>query len=191
MADSLQDFLTAHGVNEQTSTEKVEELKQQFWLNYHREYRKNRKAKRKKITFEVSPQEKVFLEGKAAKNGMSMGRYCRESIMAYAHQKYMVPATGELERLMLEIRKIGVNINQSVKKINASKDGQSYEKSVMAMKEAVQFLQKKVHQELSEPPQLTDVIEAIFFSNPSEIAQIERILESVKAQQNSPQKEQK
>ncbi len=92
--------------------------KRKVWRELKREYRKNRKE----YTLVFSSEYAFQLESLAKEKGMLVPEFIRSLLKAYQNDTgYILPKENELKTLILEMRKVGNNINQIARYINTNK----------------------------------------------------------------------
>lgn len=92
--------------------------KRKVWRELKQAYRKNRKE----YTLVFSTEYAVQLEILAKEKGMPVPEFIRSLLKAYQNDTgYILPKENELKALILEMRKIGNNINQIARYINTNK----------------------------------------------------------------------
>ena len=106
--------------------EKLQDIKE---LNYNKEFIENYKNidnnLETQIRFRINENEKIFLEKQMKKTGnKSLTSEIKYRLINTIYiNKYFLPIELEkLNNLNIQIKKIGVNINQILKKINLKKD---------------------------------------------------------------------
>lgn len=76
----------------------------------------------------VNPQELSFIEAQAVKSGMPVSTYARSALT----RRKVAPKRSNLDdKLLLELNRIGVNLNQLMRHINAGRDMPSSADSVL------------------------------------------------------------
>ena len=92
--------------------------KQKLWREQKQAYRKNRKE----YTLTLSLEESTQLEGFATVKNMQVLEFIKSLLKAYQNNTgYILPKDNTLKELVIEIRKIGNNINQITRFINTNK----------------------------------------------------------------------
>jgi hypothetical protein len=94
------------------------ETQKQLWREQKRKYRQNRKEYALILTKNEAVQLKQFAQQKK----MKVPAFVKSLIKAYGKNTgYIIPDDNTLQSLVLEIRKIGTNINQTAKYVNTNK----------------------------------------------------------------------
>ena len=92
--------------------------KQKLWREQKQAYRKTRKE----YTLVFSSEYAVQLEEFAKEKSMQVPEFIKSLLKAYQNDtEYIFPKENELKTLILEMRKIGNNINQIARYINTNK----------------------------------------------------------------------
>lgn len=121
--------------------------KRQLWREQKQAYRKNRKE----YILILTPEQSLKVEELANEKQMGVQEYIKELLKANSEGNgYVVPKDSEIKYLVLEIRKIGSNINQIVKHINTVKAVSMYD--IQRLKERLTQLEHLVISSLTNPP---------------------------------------
>ena len=101
--------------------EEIEELKKNYWKSYRRQHNQDRKKRRIYVTF--NPQQFKIIEQAAKDHKIKKTTFTRQAVMAYIENSKIIPIdlSKKTEKLTIEIRRIGGNVNQIAKKVNMSK----------------------------------------------------------------------
>jgi hypothetical protein len=76
----------------------------------------------------VNPQELMFIEEQASMAGMAVSTYARSALT----RKKVAPQRSDMDdKLMFELNRVGVNLNQLMRHINAGRDMPSSADSVL------------------------------------------------------------
>lgn len=120
--------------------------KRQLWREQKQAYRKNRKE----YILILTPEQSLKVEELANEKQMSVQEYIKALLKANTvGNGYVVPKNNELKYLVLEIRKIGSNVNQIVKHINTVKAISIYD--IQRLKERLTQLEHLVINSLTNP----------------------------------------
>lgn len=121
--------------------------KRKLWREQKQAYRKNRKE----YILILTPEQALKLEALSVEKQMSVQEYIKELIIATETSNgYIVPKDSQLKNLVLEIRKIGSNVNQITKYINTAKNVSVYD--ILRLKERLTQLEHLIISSLSTPP---------------------------------------
>lgn len=94
------------------------EKQKTLWREQKRIYRQKRKAYSVILTLEEATALKKFAQQKK----MKVPTFLKSLIKAYSKKtEYILPDDNTLQNLILEMRKIGTNINQTAKYVNSNK----------------------------------------------------------------------
>lgn len=125
--------------------------KRQLWREQKQAYRKNRKE----YILILTHEESLKAEELAKEKRMSVQEYLKALLKANSEGNgYVVPKENEINLLILEIRKIGSNVNQIVKHINTVKAISIYD--IQRLKERLTQLEHLVINSLTNPPKKND-----------------------------------
>ncbi len=120
--------------------------KRKAWREQKQAYRKNRKE----YILILTPDQALKVEMIAKEKQMSVQEFIKELIKATETTNgYVVPKDSQLKTLVLEIRKIGSNINQITKHINTNKYVSIYD--IQRLKERLSQLENIIISSLSMP----------------------------------------
>lgn len=106
--------LYGKNVSKEVLKQAKQEYKKKYFKKYNQEYRTTHI--RKECLFTNEQFEKIKLSAKEYK--MPVGTFIREALLAYINKKYLVKNVNEINDLILEIKRIGTNINQIAKRVN-------------------------------------------------------------------------
>ena len=94
------------------------EKQKALWREQKRIYRQNKKE----FSLLLTTSEADELQQFAKQKNMKVPTFLKSLIKAYSkNTEYIVPDDNTLQNLILEIRKIGTNINQTAKYVNTNK----------------------------------------------------------------------
>lgn len=120
--------------------------KQKLWREQKRVYRKSRKE----YTLIMSLDEAKRFEGFANEKNMQLLEFIKSLLKAYQNNtEYILPKENMLKELILEMRKIGNNINQMARIINTNKTVGVYE--IQHLQDRLSELEKVIVTSLINP----------------------------------------
>lgn len=121
--------------------------KRKLWREQKQAYRKNRKE----YILTLTPEQSLKVEELAKEKQMSVQEFIKELLKTTESSNgYVVPNDSQLKNLVLEIRKIGSNVNQITKYINTAKNVSVYD--IQRLKERLTKLELLIISSLSTPP---------------------------------------
>lgn len=124
-----------------------EEDKRKIWREQKQAYRKNRKE----YILILSPEQALIVEAMAKEKQMSVQEFIKELLKTTESSNgYVVPNDSQLKNLVLEIRKIGSNVNQITKYINTAKNVSVHD--IQRLKERLTQLEYLIIRALTTPP---------------------------------------
>jgi len=174
-SETLEKFLQQHGINENSSPEKVAETKSLYHKNYQKLYKQKRRKTLKYLRLELPQSDFDIIEKMAKRHQMKVATFARQSIFAYLSQRYLIPQTGELHQLKMEIRKIGTNLNQVARKVNQEQYPDYYQ-TVFNLKENVNELEQLIKSKFENPPNMIFLLEELFQNNPEMKEQVKSLI---------------
>lgn len=71
------------------------------------------------IGVRVTPRERAAIAERSARCGMTPSAYVRESALLRDEAPVRIAGQGELRAIRLELKRIGTNLNQAVRALNA------------------------------------------------------------------------
>jgi hypothetical protein len=145
---------------------------------YREKYRSNRR--RREIMF--TKNEYLFLERKAKEYSRPIGEFIKECIFSYLEKKYLVHDLNLFRAIMLEVRRIGTNINQITRTANTKKIiGQN---EILNLTGNVKEIELLVKNSLQNPPEiLNELAEQI--KDPYFLYQVEVLIYNHKIKNDS------
>jgi hypothetical protein len=127
------------------------EEKRKLWRELKQSYRKERKE----YVFTLKLEQSRKLEALAESMGMSVQEFIKELLKSKINgDGYIVPKNVDISRLILEIRKVGSNVNQIVKHINAEKNVTIYD--LQRIKERLTQLESIVVDYFTNPQKVSN-----------------------------------
>jgi ABC-type antimicrobial peptide transport system permease subunit len=117
------------------------EDKREIWRLRKQKYR----ASRYECLLVFTLNEEKELREKAEKKKLSLKDYIKVAISTYDDGRFIVPGDKKIQELILQIRKIGNNVNQLVRYINTNKklditDIQKLQKHLAEIEEKIKDL---------------------------------------------------
>lgn len=91
--------------------------KRDIWRERKRAYR----AKHFECMIRYSLKDGEAIKRKASAKNLTVQEYIKACVESYQDEKYIVPKNPVIQHLILQIRKVGNNINQLVRHIHTSK----------------------------------------------------------------------
>lgn len=109
---SFQEYLLAHDLTDSLNDAQRKSLQKQWRKDYQKHYHKTYSKKRIRKTITLSVAEDRQLKKALKKYDLKLNEGIKQFIFAYLNQTYVVPHPETIEHLIIQIRKIGTNINQ-------------------------------------------------------------------------------
>lgn len=155
---SLTEFLIEYGVNQETPKEKVEELKKTYQKSYHHYYYKLRKNREKRLETRLSFTEYRTLQKWAKRHKRKhLAPFLKEMAFAYLNETYIEKDPALTESLLLQIRRIGNNVNQVVQSMHSTRD-YSNAKYYESLTSSIEEVRSEVKAFITAPPELSPVM---------------------------------
>lgn len=118
---NFQEYLLINNLTDKLNDEERDALQKEWRKAYQKSYHAHYGKQRIRKTITISPQEEVQLQKAARKHGMKMNECMKHCIFAYLNNEYIVPEKKTVESLILQVRKIGTNINQVARFVNGKR----------------------------------------------------------------------
>ena len=136
---------------------------------YFNRYRKERK---RQLNLLIEPAHHARLKRAAKAHNLPLGRFVIASSLAYLGRQYLVPDPDQVRELSLELRRIGVNLNQLARLGWTSGITGSVQEFVTA-------LERRVTGALTDPRDFLSVIGDELRANPALKDELIRMLREV------------
>jgi hypothetical protein len=145
---------------------------------YREKYRSDKR--RKEIMF--TKTEYQYIERKSKDYSRPVSEFLKECVFNYLNNRYMVHDPNLYRAILLEIRRIGTNINQITKIANTNKKINTAE--TMQLSRGVKEIESLVKNSLQNPPELlSELSKAII--NPYFLYQVEVLIYNHKIKNDS------
>lgn len=118
-----------------------------------REYMRTEYAPTKKrVNLTLTLQEHKRLQKAAKKSGRKLAPFIREAVLAALEQRYLVPADTQqqLDDAIIQLRKIGTNINQLAHHANAKQHTTA--EDLRLIRQALTRMEHALKKTITEPP---------------------------------------
>lgn len=96
---SVYAFLLSKGILENGTDEEIQNARQEYWKEYKRRWRIEKRRKEKEITLSLSHDEWKILNREATRHKLNRTQFFKQASFAYINKSFIVPNT-------LEVRKI-------------------------------------------------------------------------------------
>lgn len=141
-------------------------------LDEHRKKERERKrlyrARHRTFRVTYTRQEAKGLEREAGKYNKSVPEFLKALVSAHKETKgYILPPDNNLHELIFLLRKIGNNINQHTRHVNASKEVRYID--IERLQNHLLDIEKVVTQSLTQPQAITEVLEEYLRQNPEKL----------------------
>ena len=178
---SLSAYLASKGVTESTPKSEIDRFKKAHRKIYQRLYDQQRRKKKKRLQQDVSKaQYQQFKKEAKRHKEKSPSAFVLKCALAYLNQHY-IPHDPELIRqYIIQVRRIGNNINQVVHSLHYQKD-YSNKSAYQQIKKQVDTLQEAVHEHMNKSLPIGQELMRLFTENPKTVEYFEKFLAEWKA----------
>jgi len=116
--EKLKEYLFNEILSIDPDSHEVRQAKLDYKKKYNKQYNINyiKKVKRKEIILSISEFNKI--EKLAKQYKMKPGTFIKTCLFAYMENKYILPDRTDLHKLIVELKRIGNNINQITIKLH-------------------------------------------------------------------------
>lgn len=171
---SFQEYLLVNNLTDKLSETERIELQSQWRKAYQKDYHQNYGQKRIRKTITLSLHEDIQLQKVAETYNLKMNDFIKETLFAYLNNVYVVPNQTQVQELILQIRKIGTNINQIARHINSHQKVE--EGQLELIYSLLQQIESSIHRHLCEPDLLEKKLEEILREKPDCIERLQTII---------------
>jgi|GEM_PF-1174054 len=165
--NSFLKWLESKKTNHSFTKKELESLRKEYRRLYHKAYYKKRKKNSYHLVVRMTKKEYMVLQGYAKEHNKSLNKFIKEIAFAYLENGYLPRDAKQLTRMENEIRSIGNNINQVVRRIHQLK----YEKSILGSKNEIKGMQKLYETLLDYVVKIEMQIKENFKSTPQSLQQ--------------------
>lgn len=150
------------------------ELRMQHKQDYMSTYRKEYKAKHKRVNITLTNEEYERVGQASSESGQKVTSFVKSTLLKEVDKVYLLPEDEKVERLILQIRSIGNNINQLTRHIHRS--GFISRDDINQLRVALKQVENRVEGEFAQPHDLLGLIEKELASNPNFSEQLSQLL---------------
>jgi len=154
---SLEAFLSEHGVDEHTSLGEVHRLKAIHRRQYRREYNRALYREKKAVRFFLTPEEQRKVDRAARYHHMKRATFAKAALMAYLDRVFVLPSDETVRSLELGIRRIAGSINQIARRVNTRRALEHSD--VDEVNHFLTDLEGLISQAFRTPPDLLELVE--------------------------------
>ncbi len=148
---SQSSFLEAQGVTDQTPKGEIQHLKTLHRQQYKRDHQKALYQRKITIRSFYTPNEHNQVKRAAAAHNMPWATFQKAATFAYMDKSFVVPDEETTHRLEMAIRRIGNNINQIARFVNAHHEARWPD--IVAVNEYLDGLEQIINNALRHPPE--------------------------------------
>lgn len=129
-----------------------------------REYRSRHKTYRLSYTIETS----LELNRQAGKYGKSVPQFIKAVVKAHIEGNGYVPLSeNKVQDLVFQLRKVGNNLNQVVRHVNAKREVRL--EDIEQMQNQLNEIENQVVKALTQPQEISEVLEEYLEQNPEKL----------------------
>ncbi|MBL7821224.1 MAG: hypothetical protein JNL65_11465 [Saprospiraceae bacterium] len=92
-------FLKSSGVLENGSHEDIQKVRKEYWSEYKRKWRKQKRKIEKELTIHFNPEELAVISLEAKRHKLSRIKFIKHSCFAYINKSFIVPDSFEVKRI--------------------------------------------------------------------------------------------
>ena len=158
---NLCSYLRSSGVLENGTSEDIQKVKNDYWKEYKRIWRKNKRKSGKEITISFSIDEFKEITSESKRHKLSRTKFIKQACFAYINKSYIVPDFKEVKR-------IAQQLSMTYNSIQGLIEENSIEfKSGRSILEAIIKLEREILPVLNNPKSLEALIKEHFLKNPN------------------------
>ena len=175
---SFQEYLLAHDLTETLNDAQRKHLKKQWRKDYQKNYHKTYSKKRIRKTITLSTAEDKQLKKALKKYDLKLNDGIKQFVFAYLSQTYVVPNPETIEQLIIQIRKIGTNINQMAHHANTYNT--TTEEQLDMVYKLLYQIEERIIEALCMPPRIDILLRDHIRAFPNDERRIMEIIRTAK-----------
>lgn len=175
---SFQDYLLVNNLTDKLSETERIELQAQWRKAYQKAYHQNYGKKRIRKTISLDSSENTKLVNAAQKHQMKLNYFIKSALLGYLNQVYVVPNEEQVLQVIIQLRKIGTNINQIARHVNSHQGTEQGQ--LGAIYSLLEEIEKSIKVNLLTPKILESSLERVFIERPKYIDTVSEIVEKYK-----------
>lgn len=172
--NSFQEYLLANNLTDQLSEEERKALQNQWRKAYQKSYHKQYGKKRIRKTITLTLNEDAQLKKAIKKYDLEMNAFLKQCIFSYLNQAYIVPEKETVEELIMQIRKIGTNVNQVARHVNGKRYAEQEQLDVLYG--FLARIEAKIEEHLFNPLLLDDALKKALEERPEYRKKVAKLL---------------
>jgi hypothetical protein len=151
-------YLEASGVLETGTIEDIAAMRKQYYREYKKNWRKEKRIREREFTVSYSDTELKVVEAAATGKHKTVPRFIKEAALAYCRKHWLIDATT-----LFEIRELLLKTYTAIDALTDAKDRQV---PVATLLEKIEALETGIHSKLHQSKSLEDWLTETVRSNP-------------------------
>lgn len=176
---SFQEYLLANNLTDKLSKEQRAELQIEWRKAYQKKYQELYGHKRIRKTISLNESEDTELKKAAQKHNMKLNDFMKQAIFGYLNQVYVVPNEEQVQETIIQLRKVGTNINQIARQVNRHRTTEKGQLNLIYT--LLQQMEISIESNLCTPDSLEKKLKKALENEPSYLQRIEQIIEEHQA----------
>jgi hypothetical protein len=156
---SLYVFLKSSGVLENGTHEEIQKVKNDYWREYKRNWRKNKRKSGKEITISFTKDEFKEITSESKRHKLNRASFIKQACFAYLNKSFIVPDLKEVKKIS-QILAMSYNSIQEM-----SEENKMDFKSGKSILEAFCKLEREILPVLNNPKSLEVLIKEHILKN--------------------------
>lgn len=152
--------MKSSGILENGTHEEIQKIKKEYWRQYKKNWRNNKRKKDKEIAVSFSKEELREITTESKRHRLSRTQFIKQSCFAYLNKSFIVPD-------LMEVRKISqvlsLTYNSIQELIEESKVEQKVGRTLM---DSIYNLEREILPVLNNPKSLETYIKDLITKNP-------------------------
>lgn len=144
--------LTSSGVLENGTHEEIQNARKDYWREYKRKWRNEKRKKEKEITVSLNNDELKILTREAKRHKMKRTRFLKQASFAYINNSYVVPDRLEVQRIS---QLLSMTYNSVQELVDENKINHNLGRSIL---ETIRLLERDILPLLHNPKSIEEYI---------------------------------
>lgn len=162
---SIREYLHETGILESGDETLIRKVKQAYWKNYHKEYKREKRCKGMECVVVLDAAERAEFESEALKYQQTVGMLLKTLAQAYIRKRYISPDKRILQSIEQKLSAIYSEIEQMMERNNS--DGQQTTMTLQKMLSYIESIECILREMELSPRSLEDEIKAALKHNPN------------------------
>lgn len=159
---SIYSFLKSSGVLESGTPEEIRNVRNTYWREYKRNWRKQKRRAEKEITLCLTIDELQEITKEAKRHKLSRTRFIKQSCLAYIDKSFIVPEISEVRKISQLLSMVHNSIQES---LESDRIEFKIGKEILYK---IYGLEREILPKLQNPKSLDEVIKEHIIKNPKE-----------------------